>query len=239
MENITLAFALLLGIGFVVAKAGQLLRLPSVTGYICAGLLLGPSGLDLLSYEKIGDQFGHFTQIALMMISFGIGEHLEIKRLHSSAKSVAVTALLETFGAFTLVASGTFLVAVVTGIGPHGWGVSEYMVLAILFGAVSVATAPATTMHVMQEVKAAGPLTTRLMAVVAFDNGLAIMIFGIAIAAAHQLVTVGSGSFVSTVSASIFEIVGSLGLGFFTGLVIDFTNNRLRRKGEMLIHIDL
>ena len=111
MENITLALAVLLGSGFAVSKVGQFFKLPSVTGYICAGLLLGPSGINYLSAESIGHQLGHFTQIALMMIAFGIGEHLEIKRLRSSVKSVMSIGLFEVFGAFTFVCAGTFVVA--------------------------------------------------------------------------------------------------------------------------------
>ena len=73
MQEVTLALAVLIGAGFMMAKLGQFVRLPSVTGYICAGLLLGPSGLNLVKVEDLGPKLGHFTQIALMLIAFGIG----------------------------------------------------------------------------------------------------------------------------------------------------------------------
>ena len=75
MQEVTLFLAILLGVGFMLAKLVQLLRLPSVSGYILAGLLLGPSGLHLVTAEAIGAQLNHFTQMALMLIAFGIGEH--------------------------------------------------------------------------------------------------------------------------------------------------------------------
>ncbi len=86
--EITLLLAVILLVGFVAAKAGQKFRLPSVTGFIAAGVLLGPSGLNFITAEAVRNQLGHFTQIALMLIAFGIGEHLELKRLKITAKTV-------------------------------------------------------------------------------------------------------------------------------------------------------
>ena len=83
----TLLLAVILVAGFAAAKVGQMLRLPSVTGFIAAGVLLGPSGLDIITAEATGSHLAHFTQIALMLIAFGIGEHLELKRLQKTAGS--------------------------------------------------------------------------------------------------------------------------------------------------------
>lgn len=234
MHDVTLALAIILAAGFAAAKLGQLIRLPSVTGFICAGLLLGPSGLNLITEEAITDKLDHFTQIALMLIAFGIGEHLEIKRLRRTAKSVGYIGISETLGAFLFVSAGTFLVARATGVGELTWKMKDFLVLAVLLGAVSVATAPAATLHVMRELKAAGPLTTTLMAVVAVDDGLAIMFFGIAVSAARHVVGSGLGSIGAAVISSLAEIIVSLLIGVITGLIIDFVINRLKRRGEML-----
>ncbi|MCK4839907.1 MAG: cation:proton antiporter [Desulfobulbaceae bacterium] len=230
----TLTLALLLSLGFLAAKAGNLIKLPSVTGYILAGLLLGPSGFHLVPLETVGNQLNHFTQIALMLISFGIGEHLEIKRLKETARSVGIIGLSEVFGAFILVFLGALLVVQLSKIGLSSWQITEYIVMALLLGAVSVATAPATTLHVMRELRATGPLTTTLMAVVAIDNGLAIMMFGIAVSIAHHLMAAGNGSVTSAIAASLMEIGGSLTLGIVAGLTIDFVNSKLKNQGEML-----
>ena len=123
--NTTLSLALLLSIGFLAAKAGSIIRLPSVTGYIFAGLLLGPSGFHLIQADAVGRQLNHFTQIALMLISFGIGEHLEIKRLRSTAKSVGIIGLSEIFGAFILVLIGAFIVAQLARVGLPSWQIAD------------------------------------------------------------------------------------------------------------------
>jgi len=233
MHEVTLALAVLLGAGFLIAKLGQVFHLPSVTGYIVAGLLLGPTGFGLISTEALGSRLDHFTELALMLIAFGIGEHLELKRLKPIARSVASIGLGETTGAFLLVGLGSFFVATLTQVGEPGWQTMNYAVLALLLGAVSVATAPAATLHVMRELKAAGPLTSTLMAVVAADDGLAIMYFGVAISVAHQIVG-GSGSILGAIAGSLSEIVFSLLLGVITGLLIDFVVHRLKRRDEML-----
>ena len=66
MIDVTLALAIFLCVGFIAAKLGQLIRLPSVTGYICAGLLLGPSGFNIINEANVLDKLDHFTDIALI-----------------------------------------------------------------------------------------------------------------------------------------------------------------------------
>jgi len=234
MHDVTFALAVILGAGFLFAKLGQLIRLPSVTGFIFAGLLLGPSCLNLVTEDAVIGKLNHFTHIALMLIAFGIGEHLEIGRLRRNVKSVGYIGLFETLGAFLFVGVGSFFVARASGVGDLTWQLRDFLVLAMLLGAVSVATAPAATLHVMRELKAAGPLTSTLMAVVAVDDGLAIMFFGIAVSAAHHVVGDGTGYMGTAVISSLAEIVSSLLMGVITGLIIDFVLQRLKRRGEML-----
>ena len=234
MINVTLALAILLCVGFIIAKLGQLIRLPSVTGYICAGLLLGPSGFNLINEANVLDKLDHFTDIALILIAFGIGEHLELKSLKRSAKSVAYIGIGETSGAFLLVSAGVFIVAHATGVGDPAWNIINYLALSLLLGAVSVATAPAATLHVMRELKAVGPLTTTLMAVVAVDDGLAIMIFGIAVSAVSQIIGSGAESIGMAIISSLAEITFSLAMGIASGLIIDFVIHHLKRRAEIL-----
>lgn len=233
MDNITLSLAILLGVGFMAAKLVQVLRLPSVTGYIMAGLLLGPSGLHFVTLEAISSRLGHFSQIALMLIAFGIGEHLELPKLRRNAKTVGFVGLGETSLAFVMVGLSCFFVARIVGVGPPSWGFSDYLALSILLGAVCVATAPAATLHVMRELRAVGPLTSTLMAVVAVDDGLAIMYFGVAMSAARHIMG-GGGSLAIAVLSSLYEILFSLALGAVVGWLMDLFVHKLRRRGEML-----
>ncbi len=234
MLSTTLAIGVLLGLGFICAKAARMIRLPSVTGYIIAGLALGPSGFRLITQQTVGANLDYFTELALMLVAFGIGEHLEWNKLKPALKSVTLISIFESGLAFLLVGAGVFTIASISGSGQTGWAGSDYLVLALLLGAISIATAPAATMMVMRESKAAGPVSDTLMAVVAANNGLAITFFGMALSAARQLAGATGGSHTIAVLASVFEILGSLVLGVITGLIIDLVIHKLRRRGDML-----
>jgi len=230
VNSATFGIAVLLAAGIFCAKVAQRLRLPSVTGFILAGLALGPSGFGLLSAETVGHQLDHFTQIALMLIAFGIGEHIELRRLGEVARDVVWIAVVQALAAFVLVSAAAL---VTTRMVAGGTPLADDLVLALLLGAVAVATAPAAILHVVREMGARGPLTATLMAVVAVDDGLAIMIFGMAVAVSHQLAG-SSGSALGAVAASLSELTLSLVIGTLTGLLIDWILPRLHRRGEML-----
>ncbi|MBU0483595.1 MAG: cation:proton antiporter [Proteobacteria bacterium] len=233
--DITLALAILLAAGFFMAKVGQLFRLPSVTGYICAGFLLGPAGFNLISKDIMANQLGHFSQIALMLIALGIGEHLEIKQLRKNSKLLTAFSLGEIIGTLFWVICGLLLINHFFSLGNLDLPRVDIIVLTLLLGTVSVATAPGSTLHVMRETRAVGPLTTTLLQTVAINNGMALILFGFARAIARNLAGTTAGSFTGAVTHSLLVIFLSLAIGITTGLVIDALMHRLRNRAEMLI----
>ena len=234
VQEVTLFLAILLGVGFIFAKLVQMVRLPSVTGYILAGLLLGPSGLHLITDEAIGARLHHFTQIALMLIAFGIGEHLEFGKLRDHAKSVVLFGVAESIGAFLLVGLAVSVVARIVVPASSAWSEYDFLSLALILGSIAATTAPASTLHVVREANASGPLTATLLSVVAVDNGFAIMLFGMAVSAAHNFTGAANNTFLAALSVSFGEILLSLFLGVATGLLIDGIVRRLKHRGEML-----
>jgi Kef-type K+ transport system membrane component KefB len=109
------------------------------------------------------------------------------------------------------------------------------MVLTLLLGTVAVATAPGSTLHVMRETRAVGPLTTTLIQTVAINNGVALILFGFGMAIARNLVGTGAGSFADAMTHSLLVIFLSLAIGITTGLIIDGLMYRLRNRSEVLI----
>jgi Kef-type K+ transport system membrane component KefB/nucleotide-binding universal stress UspA family protein len=231
INQATLGIAVLLAAGLAIAKLAQLIRLPSVTGFILAGLLLGSSGLGVVTADLVGHKLDHFTQIALMLIAFGIGEHVELRKLGAVARDVAYISVVQAVAAFLMVAAGTWICTLL--LADPGTGATENIILALLLGAVAVATAPAALLHIVRELNARGPLTATLLAVVAVDDGLAIMIFGMAVSAAHQLAG-GGGSVIHALAAVLWEIGASIVIGVLTGFCIDFVLHKLHERGEML-----
>jgi len=232
---VTLGFAVLLATGLLVAKICQRFRLPSVTGYILAGVLLGPSGFDLINGHSIGSNLDHFTNIALVLISFGIGEHVELKKLRRYLRTVAVISVCEAVGAFVFVFGAVFFTMRFAGITVEGWELQNYIALALLLAAVGLATAPAATLIVIRELKASGPFTTSLLAIVAIDNGLAIMIFGFVIAFVQQITgAAGEEAFYLIFLHGFSSIGQSLLLGIVTGFILDLVLKNLKSKEERM-----
>jgi len=231
---VTLGIAILLAAGLAASKIAQRFRLPSVTGYILAGLLLGPTGIGFITDERVGHNLAHFTQIALMLIAFGIGEHIEIKKLRQHTRSLKWIGLCEAAGAYITVSILIFITIHLTGFTVQNWINRDYLVLSMLLGAIGVATAPAATLLVIRELKAKGPLTSTLMAIVAIDDGIAIMFFGLVVSIAHQLLGQSGDPALWSVGASIMEIFGSILLGLITAALLIVVLDRLEKFGELM-----
>lgn len=231
---VTLGIAILLAAGLITAKICQHFRLPSVTGYILAGLLLGPTGFGLITENNVGHNLDHFTQIALMLIAFGIGEHIEIKKLKNHAKSLVWIGVAETTGAFVVVTCSIYFTILLTSFEIANWQSRDYIALSVLLGAVSVATAPAATLLVIRELKAKGPLTSTLMAIVAIDDGLAIMIFGITMSITQHFIGQAGDPLYLAIAKGFFEIIQSIFLGLITGIGLNIVVGRMRNNAEIM-----
>ena len=227
MIGITLWIACLLGAGLLFAHLVRRFHLPAVTGYIAVGLLLGPVGFGLLDAEIAGDRLDHFVQIALMLIAFGIGEHLELRRLYPVRRQLFFVGCGEGLACFVAVAGGALLLTRLWPVAGVDWRT------AVLLAAIAIATAPASVLHVTRELKAAGPLTNFLLQGVAANNALAIACFGLFFAIARKAGG-GGGDLLLHIAGGFGDIALSLLLGLVTGILLDFCAHRLDDSGEML-----
>ncbi len=233
--NAIFALSLLLTFGYAMARVAQLARLPSVTGYIVAGILLGPVALDIVPHELTAGELRTFTDIALMLVAFGIGERLDLARLRPVARIVARVGLGEVFGSFTLVA---------LAVGAAAWLGQAFDVLtnwrtclsaALIAGAIAVATAPASTVAVVREMGAAGPVSRLVLSAVAVNNAASILLFGLAVAAAHPMLGLAPRELWLEVATPFAVAAGSLALGLAVGLLTDSIVHRLSRRQDVLI----
>lgn len=192
--------------------AGKLARktgLPSLIGFMIAGAILGVSVFKVFD-EQILTQLSFIPDIALGFVAFSIGSELNLKVLKRLGKSITTILLCETLLAFLLVTGAVLLV---TG---GDWP------FALIFGAMAPATAPAGTVAVIQEYKAKGNLTQALYAVVGFDDGIAVLIFGFASASSKALLaseTGGSTDLMATAGEPAMEIFFSIAVGLLLGFI--------------------
>ncbi len=165
--------------GFYAGKFVKVLRLPSIIGFMFLGVLLGPSFASVLDHQLFA-KMSFVSDIALGFVALSIGLELQISSLRQLGRGIAAIIFAESLAAFILVFAGIYLF---TGNLP----------LALIFGAIAPASAPAGTVAVIREYNARGPLTKALFAVVGFDDGLGIIIFGFASAASKSILSGGGG----------------------------------------------
>ncbi|MEE9553843.1 MAG: cation:proton antiporter [candidate division Zixibacteria bacterium] len=160
-----LSVAMVLLLGLLGGKVFHRLKIPRVTGYMLVGLVIGPSVLGLISYGTLKD-IHMINDIALGLILFAIGGEIELNHLKAMGKKVIFMALAESLGAFVLVSLVSFAIT-----GNFG--------LSVLLGAIGIATAPGVTLMVIREYSARGPLTETLLAMVAINNVICLIVFRI------------------------------------------------------------
>ena len=211
-------------VSMYVGRAARLATLPSLIGYMLAGVIMGGSVLGIL-HEEQADRLSFVTDIALGFVAFTIGSELSIRSMRRLGRGIAVIILGESLVAFVMV---TFLIYLF----------SRDLPMALLFGAMAPASAPAGTVAVIQEYRARGNLTKALYAVVGFDDGLAILIYGFAASMASSILhaevdPATSSSLLESMVRPAGELASSIVLGLAMGLVFTWLQRTLKHGSEV------
>lgn len=203
--NTLFYLAIILFSGLICGRAVKHIKLPNVTGYLIAGLLLGPHILKLVPTNLIGS-LELISEMALAFIAFSIGSEFKLSYLKKVGLTPIVIAILEGLAA-------TFLVTLVLVF--FGFDIK----VALLLGAIASATAPAATIMVVKQFNAKGPVTETLLSVVALDDAVALIAFGFSMAIVNSLQNPNKASLMMAIITPFIEIIGSVVLGFLLGLL--------------------
>ncbi len=205
--------------GLLMTRAFKPLKLPSVTAYLIAGVLIGPyvigalniSGFGFTSHEAVS-RIGLISDIALGFIAFSIGNEFRVDELKHIGKQAFVIGIFQALTATILVDIALLGVHLLM---PDKLSVAQ----AITLGAIATATAPAATLMVVRQYKAEGPLTKLLLPIVALDDAVGLVVFAVSFGIAKSL-SVGSVDMISIIVNPIIEIIASLALGAVMGWVL-------------------
>lgn len=219
--NLILKICILLTVGIIGGRLAKLFKLPDVTGYLIVGLFIGPSFFKLINTQDV-ETFSIVNQIALAAIAFSIGSEFLLKDMLKAGKNMLIITLAEVFGAVLVVFLVTYYIF------------NQSFAFSIIIASMSAATAPAATIMVIRQYKAHGPLTRTILPVVALDDAVGIMLFGIAISVAKISMGTAKYSFLQMISRPVIEIVGSLLLGLTLGVLLTFVANRAKSQEELL-----
>ena len=203
--------------GLMLTRLGNKLRLPDVTAYLVAGVLIGPCVIGALHIPGVGfssfaelEALGAISDVALGFIAFSIGNEFRLSQLRETGRQALVIGILQAL-VTTLVVDAALL-------GLHFLFPQALSVpAAITLGAIGAATAPAATLMVVRQYKAKGKLTDLLLPIVALDDAVGLVVFAVSFGVARALSS-GIVDVYTIVVNPILEILGSLFLGALAGL---------------------
>ena len=232
METL-LCLSVALFAGLMLSRVAKLLKLPAVTAYLVAGILVGPyvlgslgiSGLGFTSMENI-DAYDIIPDVALGFIAFSIGNEFRLSQLKQIGKQATVIGIIQALLACVLVDAAL--------IGIHFIAPDKLSLPAALtLGAVATATAPAATLMVVRQYKAKGPLTDILLPIVALDDAVGLIAFAVSFGIAKALI-VGSIDIISIIVEPLLEVVLSLVLGAVMGYLFTFFEKFFHSRSKRL-----
>ncbi len=212
--NLALTAGLILAAGTLGGALARAVRLPALTGYLVAGVLLGRQGFDVLSHSKMEALSGPVDSFTMALVLFLLGGQFHGEVLKQKPARLFSASVLEAFFTITVVTLLTWI------------GLGEFFP-ALLLGILAVAVAPATTLLVLEEYDARGPLTSRLMLFTSFSNFLTVFLFEAALLflAALRTGTVPEGSVLSIA----WDLAGSLLFGLVAGHALILLQSRFGR----------
>ena len=240
METL-LGISIALMAGLFMSRVVKPLKLPAVTGYLVAGILIGPYCLGLLGIRGIGftnvsevADLSILNDVALGFIAFAIGDEFRLSQLKHTGKQATIIGIFQAI--FTTLVVDAALIGLHFVLGEDKLPLSS----AIILGAIASATAPAATLMVVRQYKAKGKLTNLLLPIVALDDAVGLIIFAVSFGIAKAL-TLGEFSLVSVIVDPLAEIIFSLVLGAILGWCLSFAekffNSRSKRQAIVITAI--
>lgn len=220
--------------GLMMSRVVKPLKLPAVTGYLVAGVLIGPFVLGLLGVPGLGfcssadvEKLKPVSDVALGFIAFAIGNEFRLSQLKAIGKQASVIAVVQALSATVLVDLAL--------LGLHLLMPDKVTLpVALTLGAIATATAPAATLMVVNQYKAKGPLVDMLLPIVALDDAVGLVVFAVSFGIAKSLVSGAAVSIVNVLVNPLLEVLASLLLGAVLGTVYTLIEKLFHSRSKRL-----
>ncbi|MDD6800102.1 MAG: cation:proton antiporter [Firmicutes bacterium] len=219
--NTLIEIAVALTAGLMLSRLTKLVKLPAVTAYLVAGILIGPfclgqlgvDGLGFISFEAT-EKLSIISDVALGFIAFSIGNEFRVPQLKKIGKQATVIGIVQALTATLFVDIALIILHFII---PDKISIPS----AIILGAIATATAPAATLMVVRQYKAKGKLTDILLPVVALDDAVGLVVFAVSFGIARAMIG-GEIRIVNIILEPLIEVVLSLALGAAMGFILNF-----------------
>jgi len=195
------------------------LRIPEVTGYLLAGIALGPAALGWVSTDNL-TALEVLSEVALGLILFSIGTVFELDLFRRMGGQL-----------FRVVACEALLTMAIVFCGLLAIG--QPWTIAAILGAMAMETAAASTLMVLREYNARGPMTDLLTGVFAVDNLVAMITFSVVVTVIR--LRAGTESGFGSLFPLVWQIVGSAAVGYVIGFLLSLWSPKVVEHGEQLI----
>jgi Kef-type K+ transport system membrane component KefB len=223
-NNPILSLGIVFILSFFFSRLAKKLKIPTITAYVLLGIILSPNLLNLISRDFLAAS-DFFSNIVLGMIAFSLGESFSLGSLRRVGRAVTSISISASVVPWLLVTVAMWLLF------------NQPFYIALIFGAVSAATAPAAVVMVVQEYKSKGDFTDTLLGVVAIDDAWALIIFGLSLALAKTFIHGNSraAEIARDLLKAAFEIGGSFILGGAVAMLFNRIAHFVNTMKERLI----
>ncbi|MFC1744613.1 cation:proton antiporter [Candidatus Riflebacteria bacterium] len=222
-NNIIFSVGVLLFAGHFFAELAMKIKLPDITGYIIAGLVLGHSTSGVIN-EQASQSLQVVTQIALALIALSIGFQFSIEKIKQSGMKILIITMMEVLSAFSLVSLALYFCGM-------------DLPFALLLGAISSATAPAATVAIVHHMKAEGEFVDYLFGVVGLDDAVCIILYGIVSAFAFSLLGSQTGNVdsIKLIQSAFTEVALSVVIGVLCALALYIFTYKQEEQDKLLV----
>lgn len=217
-----LRLAVAIAIAFVAGKLISKLKLPSILGWLIAGMCIGPHALNLLNGSVLDSTWFDVSESVLECV-FGlmIGTEMIWKEMKKAGPSILITTITESLGTFAVVSLVFGVIFAVTGVPVY---------LALLFGGIALATAPAPSLSVVNDLKTDGPVTRTLVPMAALDDLVGALVFFLIVA----LVSANLSAEGIPVAVVLLLVLLPIFIGIVTGFAAGKLLQRTKTPGSTL-----
>jgi len=226
--TVLLYTGIIIATGLLFGKLAKFFRLPNVTGYLFGGLIIGPSLLNFIKSDAIPG-LELISVVALGFIAFSIGNELKFDYFRKVGIKPVLIAIFEASFGVMFVFAGLLTYFAITGNLNN-----ENVRFSLVLASIAAATAPASTLMVIRQYKARGKLTETLMSVVAIDDSVAVILFGVCIAIANAITPGVHENALMQVLHPILEIGISIGVGAIMGVILVLATKWFTGRGNRI-----
>ena len=231
--QILLSLSVVILLGLLLSRLAKVFKLPAVTAYLVAGIVVGPyllgrlgvSGVGFGSLEEV-ESYSLLCDVALGFIAFSIGNEFRLGQLKKTGRQATVIGIFQAVTATILVDAALISLHFIM---PHKISLPT----AIVLGAIASATAPAATLMVVRQYKAKGSLTDILLPIVALDDAVGLVLFAVSFGVAKALKS-GGVDLAHIIIEPLLEVILSLALGALMGYLFTFMERFFHSRSKRL-----